>query len=503
VQLAANPEQPRQASTWGFTRRLNDREQLDTVSPKNPVLVRPGLRGNVNSAALKILNEVLPGYNDSIQESMHGVDIGEDISKIGWVGSQEMAAIQWEVLMRSVDNNTLAQMLKLVSEEWASIGVTTWSTRIPMPKVMSGYAKLQELGQMPIRLSAHYEVHRAPSDPEDTRVFYKKTGVLQGIGGDYMWFDGIASERWDSHLPEACVGPDMPAPAAIKSRETCPKPGDLHWDTLQNAIRSGWRMTGVHMCGSESLRRMVQMIDQVIKEGTLTLEQVRQQQYSLEHCDMIGKKPEIIDLLKRYNFIISCGPDYIRESWGWLKDYGPTNPNVLDHLIPFNTWIKSGVNLVGQHYGGGTLRGGEGGGEGFQPPFFMLWQSITRKYDGKVWTPEERIDRVHALKMWTRWAANYVRRPDRLGSLEPGKWADLMVIDRDYFTIPEDDILKIRPLMTVVGGKTMALNESLAKEWGVEAVGPQFTFEDSQLEWIGKAFTDDSKRTGSADSGLH
>jgi hypothetical protein len=156
------------------------------------------------------------------------------------------------------------------------------------------------------------------------------------------------------------VGPDAPAPAHIKERETCPKAGDLHWDTLQNAIRSGWRMTGVHMCGSESLRRMTQMIDQVIAEGHVTLDHVRQQQFSLEHCDMIGKKPEIIDLLKKYNFILSRGPDYIREGWGWLKDYGPTNPNILDALIPFNTWIKSGVNLVGQHYGGGTLGGSEG-----------------------------------------------------------------------------------------------------------------------------------------------
>ena len=72
-------------------------------------------------------------------------------------------------------------------------------------------------------------------------------------------------------------------------------------------------MTGVHMCGSESLRRMTQMIDEVIKEGSLTLDQVREQQFSLEHCDMIGKKPDIIDMLKKYNFILSCGPDYIDD----------------------------------------------------------------------------------------------------------------------------------------------------------------------------------------------
>jgi predicted amidohydrolase YtcJ len=491
VRLRPNTENPGDPQLWGMTRRLPNLKALDSAAPNNPVLVQPGLRGNINSAALKILNQLLPGYSASIQETMHGVSIGEDIASIGWVGSQEMAVIQWEVMMRDIDNNTLAQMLKLVSEEWSSIGVTTLSTRIPFPKVMSGYARLSELGQMPHRLSAHYEVHRMPTDPADTREFYRRSGVLQGIGGDHFWIDGVASERWDSNYPESCLGPDAPAPAHIKARESCPKKGDLHWDTLQNAIRYGWRMTGVHMCGPESLRRMAQMIDEVIKEGSITLEKVREQQFAFEHCDMIGKTPSTIALLKKYNFMLSCGPDYIHSSRFWEKDYKATTPTILEYMEPFNSWIKAGIPLVGQHFGGGTLSGGEGGGAGYQPPFYMLWLATTRKYDGKVWNPDERIDRVQAMKMWTRWAANYVRKPDQLGSLEIGKFADLLIMDRDYFTVPEDDILKVRPLMTMVGGKMTVLNGTLAKEWGVPEAGPQFSFLDKDVEWVGKAYTDD------------
>ncbi len=112
---------------------------------------------------------------------------------------------------------------------------------------------------------------------------------------------------------------------------------------------------------------------------------------------------------------------------------------------------------------------------------------MTRKYDGQVWQPEERIDRVHALKMYTRWAAEYVRKPDKLGSLEEGKLADLLVIDRDYFTIPEDEILKIRPLMTMVGGRMIVLQEALAKDFGTRSVGPPYNFKDEDVEYIGKA----------------
>ena len=78
--------------------------------------------------------------------------------------------------------------------------------------------------------------------------------MLQGIGNDLFWFDGVASERFDSTYPESCTGPDLQAPAHIKAREVCPKPGDLPWDVLENAMKSGWRLAGVHICGSESAR---------------------------------------------------------------------------------------------------------------------------------------------------------------------------------------------------------------------------------------------------------
>jgi predicted amidohydrolase YtcJ len=75
------------------------------------------------------------------------------------------------------------------------------------------------------------------------------------------------------------------------------------------------------------------------------------------------------------------------------------------------------VKLVGQHYG---TRAARPGTAGFRPPFFMPWKALTRRYDGKVWQPEERVDRVHAMKMYTSWAAEYVQRPDKLGTLEVG-----------------------------------------------------------------------------------
>ena len=78
---------------------------------------------------------------------------------------------------------------------------------------------------------------------------------------------------------------------------------------------------------------------------------------------------------------------------------------------------------------------------------------VNRKYRGRTYAAKERIDRVWALKMSTIWAAEYVLREKLLGSLEPGKFADLIVLSNDYLTVPTEKIKNIKPLLTVVGGK--------------------------------------------------
>ena len=65
----------------------------------------------------------------------------------------------------------------------------------------------------------------------------------------------------------------------------------------------------------------------------------------------------------------------------------------------------------------------------------------------------QTIDREDALIAYTRKNAYFVFQENDLGSIQPGKLADLVVLDRDYLTVPADQIKDIKPVMTVVGGK--------------------------------------------------
>jgi hypothetical protein len=65
------------------------------------------------------------------------------------------------------------------------------------------------------------------------------------------------------------------------------------------------------------------------------------------------------------------------------------------------------------------------------------------------------IAREDALIAHTRSNAFILFQESNLGSLQPGKYADLLVLDRDYLTVPEDDIKDLKPVMTMVGGKVV------------------------------------------------
>lgn len=452
--LGVHDGQPR---TWASEKVLTSRKQLDLVAPDNPVIVRAGTRSILNSKALAEAEKALPGYGEFIKESME--DPGT--TELGMIGVPERSALSWELWYRASPLSKLAEALRKESEAWAAYGVTTFSTRIPNPTIMSAYNYLNRQGRMPIRLAAHMESHRTPGPVELTLNYYRYTGDLTGLGADHLWITGVASERWDSLFPEVCLGPDAAAPEKIKKRERCPTPNSMPWKVLREAVRMGWRPIGVHGVGSHGIRLFLRLIDEVRKEKGWSAEEARRLRPTFEHCEALVLKDDLIQKLKEYDAILSCAPRYIKTAPLYIRDYGP---KIESAIVPLKSLMDAGVRVVGQIDSRDPADVGA---------FYHLWLAIAREVDGKVITPQERLDRVIALKMWTTWAAEYVGRQGKLGTLEARKLADFVVLDRDYFTIPVGEIRSLRPVMTVLGGKIAFLRKEFASELKMEPVGYQ------------------------------
>ena len=126
--------------------------------------------------------------------------------------------------------------------------------------------------------------------------------------------------------------------------------------------------------------------------------------------------------------------------------------DAMRHFIPLKSLVNAGVIFAG---GSDHMVGWDKNTAiNAYNPFLGMWIAITRKtMQGGVIHPEERLTRQEALKMYTVWAAYLQHAANDRGSIETGKLADFIVVDRDYLTCPEDEIRAIAPVMTIVGGR--------------------------------------------------
>jgi predicted amidohydrolase YtcJ len=91
-------------------------------------------------------------------------------------------------------------------------------------------------------------------------------------------------------------------------------------------------------------------------------------------------------------------------------------------------------------------------------PLKGIYAAVTRRRpDGRPgpegWYPEQRLTMAETVEAFTLGAAFAGNREARLGSIVPGKLADLTILDRDIFAIPDDELLEVKVAATIIGGQ--------------------------------------------------
>lgn len=117
----------------------------------------------------------------------------------------------------------------------------------------------------------------------------------------------------------------------------------------------------------------------------------------------------------------------------------PTPP-----MAPFRTVVDSGVP-AGIHMDGGHIA--------TLNPWFTIYYAVTgRNALGEIVNPGQQITRQEALRLFTRGNAYQMNMETKLGSIERGKLADLVVLDKDYMEVGDEELKKIKSVLTVVDG---------------------------------------------------
>jgi predicted amidohydrolase YtcJ len=166
---------------------------------------------------------------------------------------------------------------------------------------------------------------------------------------------------------------------------------------------------------------------------------------SLEHAQVFI--PEDIPRLKELNIIAAMQPLHATEDMNFAEARMGTER--LTRAYIWSDLIDLGVHVpTGTDYSVSPFN-----------PFYTLHAAITRQdrdnNPAGGWIPEQAMTREEALRAATIESAYVMFAEDDMGSIEVGKLADFVVIPVDYMTVPAEDIWKIKPDQTVIGGEVV------------------------------------------------
>jgi predicted amidohydrolase YtcJ len=408
------------------------RLDLDKAAPNNPTMVH--VTDTKAMASTKALEQLLKRYDPKVLELPRNSQ-GEYTGRIG----AGVSLIFYEEIIPKPKPEDLAPIYLKELELWGAAGITTWSSSLGS-EAISAFHYMDQKGQMPIRLAYTNEAGYRDNIYGDS--FVNRFGNLIGHGTERFWLIGISSGSTDSSYPGVCttLSPDP----KIKAREDCRLTVDnVRGRAAYAAVKAGLRIAGTHSAGDKATDVLMDIIEKASAEAGLSLEQIRAKNHAIDHCTM-NPRPDQIERAKKLNVMWSCAPKYLLRTNQVMRDYGEEAAH---------RWVLPVKSIIDA---GGRVTWEQDDAELGIKPFSGLGTLITRKDEsGKVWGARNAIDRKTALMMATRWASEYVLRENVLGSLEAGKWADIVVLDKDFLTVPDEEIAKITSVMTIVGGKVI------------------------------------------------
>ncbi len=222
-------------------------------------------------------------------------------------------------------------------------------------------------------------------------------------------------------------GDDMMMTGAI-GEWAAPLGSGAVWAEAQRLVaEAGWRNEN-SVQNLATLTQVVEAYERVNKEFDIT-----KLRWMVHHVPVVTA-----DLLSRLR-ALGCGVQMAAFRWVTSND-----PKVIAGT-PFRTIVDHGIQ-VGIH----------GDGVHIAPlnPWLHIYFATTGVNSfGQPVNGNQQITREEALRVFTRGNSWFLRMEDKIGSIEPGKLADLSVLNKDYFAVPDQEIKQIRSVLTIVDGK--------------------------------------------------
>ncbi len=433
-----------------FITRLRDqrfptRAELDSVAPKHPVCFRTGPDASLNSLALELSGidrdfQIPDGDPGKIERDENGEPTGIMRAANRFVKPQSSAS--------SPTTEEHREHLRQLLVDYNSVGITSIAERNANATDLELYESLHATGELTCRAFLSWSV--SPGGEWET----VRESVLQAanhpahLRNDWVWLRGVKvfldggmltgsaymRQPWGVSRIYAIDDPTYQGVLQIEPERL--------YEVAKLSLENELQFTA-HSVGDGAVHLLIDTYRRINADFP-----VREHRPCITHCNFMSA--EAIDSMRELGIVADLQPIWLHLDGKTLADqFGEER---LTWFQPYRSLFDAGV-IVG---GGSDHMQKIGSLRSVNPynPWLGMWITLVRQARGMdaAVHREQLITREQALRLYTTQNAYIMFVEEGRGSLEPGKLADFIIIDRDYLDCPLDEVQDIQVLATYVGG---------------------------------------------------
>jgi len=418
--------------------RFPDRYDLDRISTNHPIVIRRCCLHAIvaNSKALEIA-----GVDENFKAESGGiVEFDKNGSPSGIIREQSTKIFDEIIPDPLSDEEEKISIMNNVLKDMSSKGVTaihTYAAGIwQYNEDVALYKKLEKEDKLPVRITICLD--ELFEKETITEKDWENPFRMVQYGAYKLFTDGSLGSR-SAALSEAYSDDKENKGFVVCSQE------DLNSKILK-AYKLGLQ-PAIHAIGDAALDMTLTAIENCLavsrKEGMSEKEQSQRLPFRIIHVQMINDR--LLDRMKKLPLILDIQPIFLSTDLHWIEDR--IGPERSKHSYCWKTLNDAGFILTG---------GSDCPVESFDPIpgiYAAVSRSDMEGYPKDGFFPKEKLSIYEALSLFTKNTHFATGQQDKLGTITVGKFADLVLLDRDPFKISQNDILKIKVLKTFVAGK--------------------------------------------------
>lgn len=420
---------------WSKTDELNARFSGGIYADQAVYLAgSDGHTGWANRNLLRragITKEFLSKLSES-QRAYYGV--GPDMEPNGFAVDDGLRKIQ--AILPEPSKEQWLEAGRIAVRYLHSLGITAWLDPLVDRPILTTYRNLAERGELTATVAAFPRVNPRNDPAQEIAAVQKLQKEFQGIPnltipGFKVFADGVLEY------------PSQTA-ALTKPYRNTGRSGDLLFDperfaVLVTAADKQGLIVHVHALGDRAVKETLNAIEAARKaNGNSGLP------HTLTHVQLAD--PEDIPRFRQLGAIAALQLLWAQAGVETIEIVKPyIDPALYQWQYPARSMLDAGA----------TISGASDWFVSSPNVFWAIYEAETRKGTEGVLDPSQRMPREAMLYAYTRNSARAMNQLDKIGSLAPGKQADLTLVDRDVLTIPAEEMRDAKVLWTMVGGRVV------------------------------------------------